>query len=51
MAGAPQLSLRMAQVFFGGGMLGRARQPAEVGSSPGTAGGVIETPVSSGERR
>lgn len=50
MAGAPHPSLQMEQVFGGRGMLGRSRQPVEVGTSPGTAGGVIKTPVSSRER-
>lgn len=49
-AGALHLSLRMVQVFFGG-MWGRTWQPVEVGTSPSTAGGIIKTPVSSGERR
>lgn len=48
--GAPRPSLQMVQVCVGGGMSGGTRQPVEVGTGPGTAGGVIKTPVSSRER-
>lgn len=48
--GVPRPSLQMVQVCVGGGMSGGTRQPVEVGTSPGTAGGVIKTPVSSRER-